>query len=157
MTAGAPPDHAQVAFPPPVGLLLALGLGFLGQWWIPLPFLPQGISRAAGTTLLGGALLLFVWAVWTLLSKGAEIRTHRPSDRIVTTGPYRFSRNPIYLAMVLLTTGAAVRANSLWFLVTAAVLALLLHRGVVLREERYLERRLSAPYLEYKRRVRRWI
>ena len=83
--------------------------------------------------------------------------TSESTDVIVTGGPYAFSRNPIYLSMVLLLLGLGVWSNSLWFLALAAIAVLLLTYGVIIREERYLGRKFSAEYEAYRNRVRRWV
>ena len=88
---------------------------------------------------------------------GASIRLNLPTATIVSAGPYRFSRNPIYLAMLLLQGGVAIWANSLWFGVGAALTYGLLSWGVISREEAYLERKFGERYLSYRARVRRWI
>ena len=76
---------------------------------------------------------------------------------IVRTGPYRFSRNPIYLAFSLLQLGIAIWVNSLWLLATLVAAVALIHYVVVPKEEQYLERRFGTQYLEYKASVRRWL
>lgn len=150
-------DHAGVAFHPPLLLGLALGLGFLLRWLMPLHLLPNGFPAAIGPVVVGVALGFFLWAVYTLVSGGASIPTSKPTDAIVMRGPFRFSRNPIYLAMVLLQVGVGIWTDSLWFIVLAAVSAWLLWWGVISREERYLERKFGNEYLAYKAKVRRWL
>jgi len=150
-------DHAGVAFHPPLLLGLALILGFLLRWIVPLSFLPNGFAAALGPVVVGVSFGLFFWAVYTMLSGNASIPTSEPTDAIVMRGPFRFSRNPIYLAMVLLQLGVGIWINSLWFIVLAAVSAGLLWWGVISREERYLERKFGNEYLLYKNKVRRWI
>ena len=76
---------------------------------------------------------------------------------IVRTGPYRFSRNPIYLAFSLLQLGVAIWANGVWLLATLVGAVALIRCVVILREEQYLERRFGARYLDYKASVRRWL
>ena len=151
------PDHAGVAFHPPLLLLLAIVVGFFARWGLPLSVLPSAMARGVGPVLTIGSFGLFLWAVQTLRSDGASIPTNKPTDVIVVRGPYRFSRNPIYLAMVFLQLGIGVWANSLWFFVLAILSALLLTWGVIWREERYLERKFGDDYLAYKARVRRWL
>ena len=89
--------------------------------------------------------------------EGASIPTGEPTDSIVARGPYRLSRNPIYLSMVILLLGIGVWVNCGWFLVLAVLAAVLLNSGVILPEERYLESKFGDTYLTYKRQVRRWI
>jgi protein-S-isoprenylcysteine O-methyltransferase Ste14 len=76
---------------------------------------------------------------------------------IVRTGPYRFSRNPIYLAFSLLQLGIAIWVNSVWLLATLVGAVALIHSIVIQREEHYLERKFGAGYLDYKASVRRWL
>ena len=151
------PDHAGVAFHPPLLLGLALILGFLLRWIIPLTFLPNGFPAAIGPVVVAVAFGFFLWAVFTLVSGGASIPTSEPTDAIVMRGPFRFSRNPIYLAMVLLQVGVGIWTDSLWFIVLAAATAVLLWWGVISREERYLGRKFGNEYLAYKAKVRRWL
>ena len=151
------PDHAGVAFHPPVLLLLALVLGFAGRWLIPLRFLPDEATMPLGPLVVTASLGWFIWAVVTMRRAGASIPTSEPTEAIVVRGPYRWSRNPIYLSMVALQAGAGIWANSGWFLGFAAVSAGLLWWGVISREERYLEQKFGTAYLEYRTRVRRWV
>ena len=82
---------------------------------------------------------------------------YTPSEAIVTDGPYRLSRNPAYLGMTLTYAGIAIVWNAPWALVPLPVAIAVIDRGVIVREERYLERKFGARYMDYKRRVRRWI
>jgi protein-S-isoprenylcysteine O-methyltransferase Ste14 len=88
---------------------------------------------------------------------GTRFETTQPSSRIVTAGPYRFTRNPIYTGMFILLTGLATAFNSLWLLVALALFYPVIRYGVVAREEAYLERKFGDAYLDYKASVRRWL
>ena len=88
---------------------------------------------------------------------GTSERTSVPTTALVTTGPFRFSRNPLYVALTLAYLGIAVAAQSLWALALLIVVLIVMQQGVIGREERYLERPFGADYLRYKERVRRWI
>lgn len=88
---------------------------------------------------------------------GAPLDPYKPSQAIVTDGPYKLTRNPGYLGMALTYTGISVLANAPWALVPLPIAVTVIDRGVIAREEQYLERKFGAPYVEYKRRVRRWI
>ena len=152
-----PVDNAGVAFHPPVLLALALIAAFLGRWIIPLSFLPKALSQSIGPLLVAASFGLFFWAAYAMHSGGASIPTGKPTDTIVVRGPFRFSRNPIYLSMLLLQLSVGIWANSLWFWGLAALSALLLSWGVISREERYLGRKFGAEYSRYKLRVGRWL
>ncbi len=152
-----PLDHAGVAFHPLLLLALVFVVGFLARWLVPLNFLSRALSMSIGPIVTAAALGGFFWAVYTMRTGDASIPTNEPTNVIVIRGPYRFSRNPIYLSMLFLQVGTSIWANSLWFLGLAVVSAVLLWWGVISREERYLERKFGAEYLSYKGRVRRWL
>ncbi len=151
------PDYAEVAFRPPLLLLGSIVLGFAARWLAPFSFLPGGVPGTVGPIIFGVSIILFFWAVFSLRRGGASIPTGEPTEKIISSGPYGFSRNPIYLAMLLLQIGVSFWANSLWFLLLAAVSAGLLVWGVISREELYLGSKFGADYAEYKSRVRRWL
>ena len=150
-------DHAGVAFHPPLLLVASLGVGFLLRWLAPLPVLTSKVFVMSGPAIVVLSFGIFFWAASTVLRGHASIPTNKPTDAIVAGGPFRFSRNPIYLSMILLHIGVGAWTKSLWFFVLAAISVALLTWGVILREERYLERKFGDEYLSYKSRVRRWI
>ncbi len=151
------PDHAGVAFHPPILLAAALLLGFGARWLTPLRFLPDVVAVPLGPVVVATSFGWFVWAVVTMRRAGASIPTSEPTEAIVMRGPYALSRNPIYVAMLALQVGVGIWANSGWFLGLAAASVGLLWWGVVSREERYLEGKFGNAYLQYKARVRRWV
>jgi protein-S-isoprenylcysteine O-methyltransferase Ste14 len=150
-------DRAAVAFHPPLLLMICIVGGFIEEWAIRAPFLPDTLALPIGVPIVVVAFALFGWAVSTMRAGGASIPTNLPTDAIVEKGPFRFSRNPIYLSMGLLLVGIGCWANSLWFLTWAVLDVLLLTVYVIRPEERYLEEKFGEAYLGYKRRVRRWI
>lgn len=150
-------DHASVAFSPPMLLMASIAVGFVLRWVEPLPFLPDSVALILGPILTVAAFGLAGWSMPTLLKGGASIPTSEPTDAIVSVGPFRFSRNPIYVSMVLLVLGLGIWSNSLWFVVLAAIAGVLLNYGVIVREERYLERKFGGEYEAYRSRVRRWL
>jgi protein-S-isoprenylcysteine O-methyltransferase Ste14 len=89
--------------------------------------------------------------------KGTAVEPWKPTTAIVTTGPYRLTRNPAYLGMALVYIGIALLADALWVLVPLPVVLLIIDRMVIAREERYLERKFGQEYVDYKVRARRWI
>ncbi len=100
--------------------------------------------------LLGAAVREFVRA-------GTSVETRRPSTSLVTGGPYRWTRNPIYLSLAILQLGFASLVNSVWLAAMIAPLVFALHFGVILREERYLAKRMGPDYERYLKSARRWI
>lgn len=140
---------------PPRVYLAAIVTGMLLQLAMPLPFLPR--PMAAGAILVIAAIALLWYSVARFRAAGAPVPARKPTTAIVRTGPYRFSRNPIYLAYSLFQLGIAIWMNSLWLLATLAVAIALMHFIVIRREEQYLERRFGLEYLRYKASVRRWV
>jgi protein-S-isoprenylcysteine O-methyltransferase Ste14 len=103
------------------------------------------------------AVALFLSAVRTFRTAGTPVPGNRPTTMIVCTGPYRWSRNPIYLSFSLLQLGVACWVNSLWLLVTLIPAVVLMSFVVIPREEQYLETHFPSDYLPYKASVRRWL
>jgi protein-S-isoprenylcysteine O-methyltransferase Ste14 len=150
-------DTAGVIAPPPLIYLSALATGFLldrriGRGSLPLKVrLPVGaVTLVAGASLMRGFVQAFSRAK-------TPLDPYKPSATIVTEGPYKLTRNPAYLGMTLTYTGISVLTNSPWALAPLPVAVAVIDRGVIDREERYLERKFGATYVDYKRRVRRWI
>jgi len=142
---------------PPVVYLVSIGLGVLVHLFWPVPVLPASISMLIGVLLVLAAVALFMSSVRTFRKAGTPVPGNLPTTIIVRTGPYAFSRNPIYLAFTLFQLGLAAWVNSLGLLVTLLPALALMVLVVVPREERYLEARFPAEYLPYKRDVRRWL
>ncbi len=111
---------------------------------------------AAGAALVASAAGLAGSAIATLRRAGTEVDPGRPTTSLVVAGPYRFSRNPIYVAFTLLGLGVAALANAAWVALAVLGALLVVRRGVVEREERYLDRRFGADYGRYRAQVRRW-
>jgi protein-S-isoprenylcysteine O-methyltransferase Ste14 len=142
---------------PPVVYLCSIGVGLLVHLFWPLQLLPASISVPIGVTLVLVAGALFISSVRSFRKAGTPVPGNRPTAIIVRAGPYRFSRNPIYLAFTLFQVGLAAWVNSLGVLVTLLPALALMVLVVVPREERYLEARFPSEYLPYKREVRRWL
>ncbi|MBM6580243.1 isoprenylcysteine carboxylmethyltransferase family protein [Microvirga sp. BT689] len=151
-------DTAQVVIRPPIAWGLAVMAGLALDWLAPLPFLPADLSAGwLGAMVFIFALALFAWAIMTMTRAGSNVPTNRPTTTIVESGPYRFTRNPIYLGMFLGLIGLAIIFDNLWLLMTLAPFALVIRYGVVAREEAYLDRKFGNEYRGYRSRVRRWL
>jgi len=137
--------------------LISLVSGAVIQLATPFPFLPGTLAVPLGAPLVVVAIALFAYSVTTFRAAGTPVPARKPTTMIVRTGPYRFSRNPIYLAFSLLQLGIAIWVNSVWLLATLAGAVALIHYVVIRREEQYLERRFGAQYLDYKASVCRWL
>jgi protein-S-isoprenylcysteine O-methyltransferase Ste14 len=142
---------------PPLVYLGAIALGLLLHFASPIRLVSRAVSVPLGGTVVLVAVALFLYAVRTLLTAGTPVRGNRPTTTIVCMGPYRYSRNPIYLSFSLLQFGIACWVNSLWLLVTLMLAVALMSFVVIPREEHYLESRFPSDYLPYKASVRRWL
>lgn len=151
-------DAPDVLVHPPIALVLVLILAFVLDRLLPLPFVPPSVPHSAlGSALILVGLALAAWSVATFRKAKTEVLTSRPALTIVSSGPYRFSRNPIYLGMFLALIGLAVGFDTLWFLFALITFYIIVRFAVVAPEEQYLTEKFGAPYLDYKARVRRWL
>lgn len=154
-------DHPDVIMLPPVMLLIALVVAIAMEFTSMLDFLPP-ISAVSWSFYLGLLLLVIalglgVAATRTFRRVGTNLSPHQPSLQLATTGPYRFTRNPIYIGLVLILAGLSLIFSLDWGLILVPVLALLLHYGVVVREETYLAAKFGQPYRDFLNHTRRWI
>ena len=153
------PDHADVRVFPPLIYLANLIVSYIAQRWLPLTIVPD---RLVLPIRVLGAMLIFAWpalAVWALVTFRRVGTTPNPtgtSTALALGGPYRFTRNPMYLSAVFLTAGIAFVANTLWPLILLPAVVLVVRRAVIDREERYLTARFGQEYVAYAARVRRW-
>ncbi len=151
------PDNPGIRFPPPAAHLLALVAGAVIHFFLPVTILPDGLARWVGGGVILLALILAVLSFRPFKQAGTTVRPDRPASALVTSGIYRYSRNPNYLSMMLLFLGLGIGINSLWILaLLVPVFAWLVWR-VVPAEERYLERAFGPAYRQYQRDVRRWL
>ena len=142
---------------PPLIYLGAIALGMAIHLVWPVPLVPRAIGGPVGVIVTVAAVALFIAAVRTFRAAGTPVPGNLPTTTIVRAGPYRISRNPIYLAFSLLQLGLSFWVNSVWLLITLVPAVALMSLVVIPREERYLEARFAAEYLPYKNSVRRWL
>jgi protein-S-isoprenylcysteine O-methyltransferase Ste14 len=156
--AGALPDAANPGIlRPPFVYLGAIALGLLVHLAWPVQIVSRAVSVPLGGAVVLVAVTLFLWSVRALRAAGTPVPGNRPTTVIVRTGPYRYSRNPIYLSFSLLQLGVALWVGSLWVLVTLVPAVALMSLVVIPREEHYLESRFPSDYLPYKASVPRWL
>ena len=150
---------AQVWFFPPYLVFLGLIISFLLEFLVYRNqiFDNSIIFRFLGIILTIAAILLFVRSVRIFSLRKEKIHPRSISTQIFKDGPFQFSRNPIYLAMFVLLIGVGLTLNSFWFLYSGLVVAIMIHYGVIIPEENYLEKEFGKDYLEYKKTVRRWL
>ena len=154
------PKHPGVKFPPPFLFVAGLALGFLLDRCWPVPWIPAswGTYRfALGWGIVALGLGLGAWGFITFLRARTAILPHHPASRLVYAGPYRYTRNPMYVGLTGGYLGIAVLIDSLWPLLFLPAVLAALYRFVIRREERYLTAEFGAAYEDYRRKVRRWL
>jgi len=153
-------DYAEVAVKPPILFVGALALGCLLSAIVPIG---PGLGSANGLAVTVGLTFIVLGFVLAGLSfrnfrlAGTSVVPGEPATALVVTGPYRVTRNPIYIGLVLAYFGVSVLLTSMWVLLLLIPVVIILQRGVVRQEEEYLERQFGEAYAKYKARVPRWL
>ncbi len=150
-------DAVGIGVPPPLLFRGTLAVGLLISRIAPRPFLPRRVARAVGAVLFGLGMGVGTSAFLTMRRAGTDVRPQRPTTALVAEGPFRYTRNPIYQSFALNYAGIATFANALWALLLLPGVLVAIDRGMIAREERYLERKFGDDYRRYKAQVRRWI
>jgi protein-S-isoprenylcysteine O-methyltransferase Ste14 len=151
-------DRSNPVIRPPIAWALAFVAGLAVDRLYPLRWIPATWPNVwLGVMVFGAGFALAIWAIVTFRRAGTRVESTEPTMAIVTQGPYRFTRNPIYLGMFLGQTGLAIGFDNPWILAMLIPFYLVLRYGVVAREEAYLERKFGYVYSDYESRVRRWL
>lgn len=150
-------DHAGVRLPPPLIYVAIFGLGLLLHRIVPLAIPPVLPVRVAALLFLGCYALLFGWSFAVFRSAHTSMVPVRPSATLVVRGPYRLTRNPMYLSLLCVYIAVALWFGVGWALVLAPLVVLAVQRLAIAREERYLEQKFGDAYRQYRAHVRRWI
>ncbi len=145
---------------PPILLIATIALGVGLHWLVPLPWI-YGLAAleatAMGVTMIVAAVAIDIWAALVFRKHKTTIQPHQRSTRLVTRGPFRFSRNPIYVGNLMVVAGLGLVLSNLWLLIATPVLGFALHKLAIAREEQHLEELFADQWRDYKARVRRWI
>lgn len=152
-----PAESEAIAFPPPVILLGLLLVGGMLTWWLPLRLIPPALGIILGPLLILGGLYFMVTGMGAMEEADTGVRHSDPSTALVESGPFRYSRNPIYLGMALLMGGIGMASNSPWIVLLVGLFIWLLQWGVIGAEEEHMAKRFGASYDAYQKRVRRWL
>lgn len=157
--AADPSDIPGVLAPPPLIFVGFLAAAAILEALVPLPSLwpAPAVRYVIGVALAVLGIALIMAGARRFIAVGTNIPPMLPTTALVTDGPYRWSRNPLYLAMLAIYLGIAIGAGSLWGLVLVVPLFVLISVTVIAREERYLERKFGDVYRQYCARVRRWL
>lgn len=152
--------HADVLTQPPYLYIGGLAAGCLLELFIPLgPGLAGGTARPVwiGLGLAAIGVAIAVKAVRLFAHAGTSVPVHKPTDALVTTGLYSWSRNPIYVALSVFYVGLSIALTTGWGLLLLPLVIFTLQKGVIEREEAYLMEEFGEAYLGYKEKVPRWL
>lgn len=150
-------DNAGVIAPPPLIFLSGLLIGGVISWFYPFWFLPGFWGYVLGGPLVIAGFGVIFAAKAKMAKAETNIEPWKPTTAILSDGIYGLSRNPVYVALIFIYLGVVCLFNLLWILPPLILVLLVMHFGVILREERYLERKFGQDYSDYKKRVRRWV
>jgi protein-S-isoprenylcysteine O-methyltransferase Ste14 len=150
-------DRSGVPIAPPLLFVLPILASLAIEWFLPTSFIHGAFRGIIGALLFLAGVALNIGGFVTQKRAGTDPIPFNPSRRIVAHGLYRSSRNPMYIGLAISTLGLAILVDSAWMLLAIPIGLVLIDRIVVTREERYLERKFGQEYLDYKRRVRRWL
>ncbi|HYR99138.1 MAG TPA: isoprenylcysteine carboxylmethyltransferase family protein [Gemmatimonadales bacterium] len=152
-------DTSGVQVPPPLIYAGGFAAGFGAHRLLPIHLWPEptALVRVVGWSLIGAGVLLAVSAAFLFRRAGTTPNPMKPTSALVIWGPYRFTRNPMYVGLTTLYVGGTLLLNDPWPLVFLPLVIALIQRYVIAREETYLERKFGDEYRAYKARVRRWI
>jgi protein-S-isoprenylcysteine O-methyltransferase Ste14 len=157
---GADPVNAPIFPKPPVVALLFIAAGFALNHLVPPG--PRSASLPLESAIIGGiimacAVAIALFAIREMIRAGTTFRAGGQASTFVHTGVYKRTRNPMYLSLAFFTLGLGIATVNPWMAVLAPVLLLYLQERVVKREEAYLKERFGADYVDYTRKVRRWL
>lgn len=150
-------DTPGVIAPPPLITVGLIAGGFILDSFWPVSLPDLALDPLPGILALTAGFLVSAWTVLEFVRHGTNLDPYRPTTAIITTGPFRFSRNPIYLAFALMHAGVGIWTGKLWVVAMLLPAIAIVRYGVIAPEERYLERKFGDAYVAYKNSVRRWL
>lgn len=154
----AVPDRAAVRIFPPAVPLLTIAAGVVLERMIPTALsIPEAVRWSGGVLAIGSVLFLGAWSVALVRRSGQSENPWKPTTGVIRSGPFRLTRNPMYLQMVLVTFGLGIAFENPWILALTPLCGIALQLLAIRPEEEYLERKFGEEYLQYKARVPRWL
>jgi len=150
-------DNPGVIALPPFIFIAFLGVGVILHNLFPMHFIHGPLRNIVGVIFLAYSVLVAGLAILQMRKAGTNIDVRKPATTIVSDGIYRFTRNPMYLSMALLMIAISILISNIWILILTPVFIIVIQKGVIEREEHYLEGKFGVEYTTYKQRTRRWI
>ncbi len=149
--------HDHVVATPMAFLSIPFIVALVVHFIYPVRILPSPLAQYGGLGTIVVSIALSAWSVTEMRKVGASPDAYRPPSALVASGPFRLSQNPIYLSFVLIYAGVGLIVNSFWMLLLLPVVIFGLTRGIIIRDERFLEGIFGDEYRNYRARVRRWL
>jgi protein-S-isoprenylcysteine O-methyltransferase Ste14 len=150
-------DAPNVRIIPPLVYLAGIVIGFLANAWMPIKVVPSSVAWTIGGILVFCGAAVTGSAVLRFKDADTTVRPDRAASTLVIAGPYRITRNPMYLGFALAYLGIAIAGQSIWALVLLPVVLIIVQRGAIEPEEAFLQKHFGTDYISYRNRVRRWI
>lgn len=150
-------DHADVKIPPPILTIIFIVIAYVAKWTIPITLVVPNFLRNIAFALIVAGFSLGIAAISEFRKARTTVDPHGSVSSVVTSGIYRFTRNPIYLGFLLMLIGIPLNSGTYWGLILAPVFIYFMNNLVIEREEAYLEKKFGDVYIGYKSRVRRWL
>jgi protein-S-isoprenylcysteine O-methyltransferase Ste14 len=150
-------DAPRVKIIPPLVYLAGLVIGFLANIWMPIKVIPSLVAWTSGGIFIFCGAVLTGSALFKFKEVGTTVRPDRAASTLVIAGPYKITRNPMYLGLACVYFGVAVAGQCFWALILLPVVLIIIQRGAIEPEEAFLEKRFGVEYSRYKEKVRRWI
>jgi protein-S-isoprenylcysteine O-methyltransferase Ste14 len=150
-------DTPGVIAPPPLIYAVPLTVGLYFNRSNPFPVMPRSFAVPIGGVLAMASIIITIAAFIQFGRAHTSVMPYKPTTAIIESGLFALTRNPLYLAMTIAYVGITLIVNTVWPLLLLPLALLMMHRGVIVREEQYLEQKFGDPYLSYKSRVRRWL
>jgi protein-S-isoprenylcysteine O-methyltransferase Ste14 len=150
-------ETLRIRAQPPIIFFGAIIIGILLNHWIPAKWSPKLVQLFAGIPLTLFSMFLASITFREFITHGVSVDHKKPTRMIIATGPFRFTRNPLYVSGILLVVGVGVLLNNLWIIGLLVPSVFLVMYGAILQEERYLTNKFGEEYLKYKSSVRRWL
>lgn len=142
---------------PPLLLLAGIAMGAVLGAWLPVNFSMPKTLQIAGYVFLAAGIAFDFAAIWTMWRARTNILPHKPAGQLITDGPFRLSRNPIYLGNTITLAAMGFAFANLWYTIAAAFMVLLLDRLAIRREEAHLAARFDRAWQDYAARTPRWL
>ncbi len=150
-------DAPNVRIVPPLVYLAGLAIGFLASLWLPIKFIPDLVGWTLGAILIIGGAALTSSALVKFRQAGTTVRPDRAAKTLVIAGPYKMTRNPMYLGLAFVYLGIAIAGQSLWAIILLPLVLIIIQRRAIEPEEEFLKRRFGADYISHMTKVRRWL